>query len=472
MSERPGIGGVRYSSKEMLGKTRWELDRDNHDNDFWQAHKAEMDAHKPFYNLHYTRSFPDGKVTHLRATGIPIFDDDNIFIGYRGTNLDETDHVEATRQAAETHQRFFEAMENLNAGFVIWDRDNLFVGCNSYYLEIQQDVAKTLAPGFTCEDFLRARFKANKAAAVPGLHDDWLKHRLAELGSEKSEYETIAPDGKWYLVRKQRLDDGHYVVFQFDISDHKKSEDELRNALNQAQIASHTKSEFLANMSHELRTPLNAIIGFSGALRSNIFGPLASPKQGEYIDAIHESGEHLLGLISDILDVSAIEEGKLELRNERVNLAALFEEILRMILTRAAQQGNKVINKIDDSLPDINGDMLRLKQVFLNLLSNAVKFTPKGGKITISARLAKNGSLRLSVKDTGIGMSKTEIEVALTRFGKVSEAMNNDEGTGLGIPLAQGLIKAQGGKLEIRSKPGKGTTVTIILPKDRLLKPK
>jgi PAS domain S-box-containing protein len=469
ISESPSGFGARYPTKSMIGKTRWELDYNDANTDFWRAHKLDMDAHKPFYNLHYSRTFPDGQKTYLRATGIPIFDDDNNFIGYRGTNLDETEYVVADLNAAETHQRLFKSMEHLNDGFAVWDQDNRFVDCNSTYLEFHHDVAHTLNPGDRCEDFLRARFKINKASMAHQFPDDWLDLRLAELDMVKSEYEIFAPDGKWFLVRKQRLDDGHYVVFQFDITNRKKSEDDLRDALNQAQIASHSKSEFLANMSHELRTPLNAIIGFSDALKSNIFGQIANPKQEEYIDAIHESGEHLLGLISNILDVSTIEEGKLELQESSVKLPILSDEVLRMVERRAAQHGKSIINKFTEKLPSVFGDALRLKQVLANLVSNAVKFTPPGGKITLAARLVKNGDLRLSVKDTGIGMSAEEIEIALTRFGKVSAAMSNEEGTGLGIPLAVGLMEAHGGKLEIRSTPGRGTTVTAVIPKERVL---
>ncbi len=469
MSSAPEAGSERLASNYMLGKTRWELDTENPNSKFWQAHKADMDAHKAFYNFHYYRTFSDGRKTYLRATGVPIFDDDGEFTGYRGTNYNETNDVIAEQRAAETQRRLMESMERLNAGFILWDSDNRFVGCNSIYRNLHGEASRSLKPGDRLEDYLRRRFDMGFTTLSADQAEEWLARRMAEINKSESEYENLASDGRWYLVQKRHLDDGYYVIFQFDITDQKLSETKLQTALEQAEVANRSKSDFLANMSHELRTPLNAIIGFSNALQNRIFGAFANDKQGEYIDAIHESGQHLLGLISDILDVSAIEAGKLELHEERIDLTALSSEAIRMIHRRALQQQNIVVNKIDQKLPNIWGDNLRLKQILVNVLSNAVKFTPGGGKITLNARVVKSGDLRISVKDTGLGMSGEEIEIALTRFGKVGSPVINKEGTGLGIPLARGLIEAHGGKLEIRSRPGRGTTVIVVVPKDRVM---
>jgi signal transduction histidine kinase len=223
-------------------------------------------------------------------------------------------------------------------------------------------------------------------------------------------------------------------------------------------------------MSHELRTPLNAIIGFSEIIEKEMFGPIGSPRYTEYANDIHESGTHLLNLINDILDVSKAEAGKIELQESQILLADLVDASLRLILPRARESAVALTEPHVDHLPPVRADERRLKQVLINLLSNAVKFTPSGGRVSLEARLEPGRGLAIRVRDTGIGMAPEDIPRALEPFGQIdSRLARKYEGTGLGLPLSKALVELHGGKLEIESEQGMGTTVTVLLPPERIV---
>jgi two-component system cell cycle sensor histidine kinase PleC len=225
-------------------------------------------------------------------------------------------------------------------------------------------------------------------------------------------------------------------------------------------------------MSHELRTPLNAIIGFSETMNGELFGPLGSERYLSYTKDIHTSGCHLLSLISDVLDLSRIEAGKLELHDDRVCLAEIVDGCVLVCRDRAARGEVTVTTDLPPDLPTLRADPVRIKQIVINLLSNAVKFTPRGGRVDIAARIDDKGAFTLLVKDSGIGMTPAEIAVALQPFGQVDNGLDRKyEGTGLGLPLTKTLVEFHGGAFAVESEPGKGTTVRVILPADRVDRP-
>jgi len=247
----------------------------------------------------------------------------------------------------------------------------------------------------------------------------------------------------------------------------KHTDEELLLAKLEAETANRVKTEFLANMSHELRTPLNAIIGYSEVMNRETFGPLGNEKYAEYTNDIGESGHLLLELINDILDVSVIEAGKLELYDEILDVPRIVEAVTRLVKARAEAGKVRLSVNVDENLPRLRADGRRIKQVLLNLLSNAVKFTPEKGAASISAGL-ENGGVTFVVSDTGIGMRNDEIAQAMEPFVRPQIALTrNIEGTGLGLPLAKRLVVAHGGVLDIKSRRGKGTTVTVRFPPDR-----
>jgi signal transduction histidine kinase len=307
---------------------------------------------------------------------------------------------------------------------------------------------------------------------VQTVSEDWPERwkLYREVGSRSFEGQRVTKDGRTIPVditasHIQFGDREYLFTVARDASARRLIESELRAARDLAEGASQAKSQFLANMSHELRTPLNAIIGFSEVISAALFGPLDA-RYRDYAQDIHGSGHHLLRIINDLLDLSKVEAGRLELRESPVPIALIFETCRRMVDDRAAVAGVSLDFQPTDLA--VSGDELRLEQVLLNLVSNAVKFTPTGGHVAVSAMLALSGEVVISVADSGIGMAPEDIPRALQPFGQIDNSLARPHGgTGLGLPLAQRLIELHGGTLTIDSELGKGTTVTVVLPVER-----
>jgi len=235
-----------------------------------------------------------------------------------------------------------------------------------------------------------------------------------------------------------------------------------------AERANRVKSEFLANMSHELRTPLNAIIGFSEMISTSMLGNL-HPRYAEYAGDIHKSGQHLLDLINDILDLSKLEAGKLALKESEIDPVLLVGNCVDLVRTQIVAKRLTVEEKVPLGLPLVLGDHRALKQVLLNFLSNAIKFTPANGHIVAGARRFPTG-IEFFVSDSGIGMIADEIRVAMEPFGQVDSFLARDQpGTGLGLPISLSLMRLHGGDIRIESVPGEGTTLAALLPAERLI---
>ncbi|HUN50214.1 MAG TPA: HAMP domain-containing sensor histidine kinase [Candidatus Sulfotelmatobacter sp.] len=245
---------------------------------------------------------------------------------------------------------------------------------------------------------------------------------------------------------------------------------ELAAATAAAQSANMAKSEFIANMSHELRTPLNAVIGFSEIIKDQMFGADALPRYVAYAADIHRSGSHLLEIINDILDLSKIEAGKLELKDERVELGEVVKVCLALVIDRAEQAGVALVADIPDPPPVIRGDERAVKQVLINLLSNAVKFTPIGGKVLVEVRADERGGVCLKVQDNGIGMSPADIPKAMEAFGQLESSQTRKyAGTGLGLPLVKSLVEMHGGQFRLISEVSVGTSAEVSLPARRVV---
>ncbi len=268
----------------------------------------------------------------------------------------------------------------------------------------------------------------------------------------------------------ERPNKAAFCVVVRDITQWKKTESELRQAKERAERSSAQKSRFLAAISHELRTPLNAILGFSDVMRQQRFGEIGNEKYLGYANDIHESGEHLLSLINDLLDLSKIEAGKFELTFEAVDLTAIATDCLNLMEEQASRGQVLLRRSIPDGLPKVVADARSMKQIFLNLLSNAVKFTPPGGQVMLSLKLTGAGELVAAVSDTGPGMTEEERELALKPFQRLTgKGREERPGTGLGLPLTRALAEANKARFELASTPGKGTTARIIFPTPRVL---
>ncbi len=238
----------------------------------------------------------------------------------------------------------------------------------------------------------------------------------------------------------------------------------------QAEIADRSRSEIFAKMGHELRTPLNAIIGFSEIIKDEIFGPVGSARYREYMHDIHDSGHHLLGLVNNLLDIARIEVGKTEVADRVLAVPELVAASLAEFAERAAAGGVTLLSEVPASLPRLRADPRKLRQMLGHLLSNAVKFTEPGGRVSVGAQSSPEAGFVLQITDSGIGMARKDIPVALAPFGQVKNPLRQrHEGSGLGLPLTQALAELHAGSLDLQSEPGVGTTVTLRFPAERVV---
>ena len=295
------------------------------------------------------------------------------------------------------------------------------------------------------------RFGYRALLAVPLLREDQIIGSLSLTRKEPGEYAPEVIDVLKSFATQSALAIQNARLFR-----------EIADKSRQLEAASRHKSEFLANMSHELRTPLNAIIGFSEVLTERMFGEL-NEKQDEYLRDIYASGQHLLSLINDILDLSKIEAGRMELEATDFDLPSAIDNALTLVRERATRRGITLGRTIDERLGRLRGDERKVKQVLLNLLSNALKFTPEGGRIDVSARL-QDGAAEIAVADTGVGIAPEDQEAVFEEFRQVGTADKKIEGTGLGLALSRKFIELHGGRIRVQSQVGHGSTFTFTLP--------
>ena len=303
-----------------------------------------------------------------------------------------------------------------------------------------------------------------------------IRHLDPNLTPVELELRIVREDAplRWVqsIARPRERDSGEIVwdgIF-LDVTEKHENLVALYEAKDEAELANRIKSEVLASMSHEIRTPLNAIMGFAEVMEMEIFGPVGEPRYQEYSADIHASGRHLLSLIEDILDFSKLESGQLEMKKNRVNVAKVIESSLSLLKRRAESGEIKLAVRIAKKLPALRGDERRMRQVLFNLISNASKFTPDGGKVSVSATVGAKSGLRIQVEDTGVGIKPEDIVRALAPFDQIHDSKApDDNGTGLGLPLAKSLVERHGGRLNLASKPGKGTVVTLQFPPMRLV---
>lgn len=399
-----------------------------------------------------------------------------------GVALDVTEERIAQARAQAAENRLRDAIESVSEAFVLWDRQGRLLMCNRNYRSVFSLEPKLLKPG-------AARAEVNRFAALAIKQD----HPAPDGAKGVREAELM--DGRWIQISERRTAEGGLVMTAADITAIKTqeearrlNEEQLQNAIAglersqeqlaelarkyetekvRAESANKAKSEFLANMSHELRTPLNAINGFSEIMMNEMFGALGDARYKGYSQDIHSSGQHLLALINDILDMSKIEAGKMNLKFEPMHLEDVAEDAVRLIRNRAEAAGLKL--SIDfPVLPEIEADYRAVKQVLLNLLSNAIKFTPRAGSVTVRAEVRRdpfNDTVKVSVTDTGIGIAKEDLERLARPFEQVeSQFSKTTQGTGLGLALTKSLITMHDGVLEMHSMPGEGTTVSFTLP--------
>jgi two-component system cell cycle sensor histidine kinase PleC len=408
-----------------------------------------------------------------------------------GIAVDITEQKSLAEKTVEADLRLRDAIETIPEAFVLWDAEDRLVLCNSHFQRLHKLPDSAVTPGTSYETVI-------EVGSMPEV-----RTRLQETGAPAPgarTFEAQIEDGSWLHISERRTKDGGYVSVGTDITRIKEHEQKLvdndlrlrasvadlkrsqtaleRQALeladlaekyseekNRAEEANQTKSKFLANMSHELRTPLNAIIGFSEIMGSGMFGTLGSEKYQEYCHDILTSGRYLLEVINDILDMSKIEAGRMQLDMEPLDLSKTLAESMRVVSGRAEAK-NLIVEADIEGTISVVADRRAIKQIMVNLLSNAVKFTPDGGKVVLRSRVRRN-AIHLMIADTGIGIAPQ----SLVRLGRPFEQVESQltktyHGSGLGLAIAKSLASLHGGSMRLRSRLGSGTVVCVSLPRD------
>ncbi|MGV6874411.1 PAS domain-containing sensor histidine kinase [Pseudochelatococcus sp. B33] len=410
-----------------------------------------------------------------------------------GIAVDITEQRRLAEQTATADMRLREAVETISEAFVLWDANNRLVTCNTKFQRLHGLSPDAAAPGTPYEELMRL-------GTLPPVKTELMDQPRPATGRESGArtFEAQLTDGRWLQINERRTRDGGYVSVGTDITtlknheeklleserrliatvaDLKRSRQKLETQARQladlaeryleqkaeAETANRAKAEFLANMSHELRTPLNAIIGFSELMESGIFGELGNEKYHEYCRDIRSSGKYLLGVISDILDMSRIEAGRINLEREALAVDNVMSEAARAVARDAELKG---LTLTVETLPDtaINADAKAVSQILGHILRNAVKFTPEGGRVTLRARIS-GANVHLYVEDTGIGIPAEALKKLGRPFEQVeTEFARSYKGSGLGLAIARSLAELHGGALRIRSSVGHGTVVMVSLP--------
>jgi two-component system, cell cycle sensor histidine kinase PleC len=408
-----------------------------------------------------------------------------------GIAVDITEQKSLAEKTVEADLRLRDAIETIPEAFVLWDAEDRLVLCNSHFQRLHKLPDSAVTPGTSYETVI-------EVGSMPEV-----RTRLQETSAQAPgarTFEAQIEDGSWLHISERRTKDGGYVSVGTDITRIKEHEQKLvdndlrlrasvidlkrsqtaleRQAIELADLAekyseektraeeaNQTKSKFLANMSHELRTPLNAIIGFSEIMENGMFGTLGSEKYQEYCHDILTSGRYLLEVINDILDMSKIEAGRMQLDMEPLDLSKTLQESMRVVSGRAEHKNLVLDADIEGTLAMV-ADRRAIKQIMVNLLSNAVKFTPDGGRVVVRGRM-REGSIHLMIADTGIGIAPQ----SLTRLGRPFEQVESQltktyHGSGLGLAIAKSLTNLHGGSMRLRSRLGTGTVVCVSLPRD------
>ena len=583
---------TQFPREWHYGKSRLELGIQELDPAGWRAHIDDIKNRRPFRNFEFCRKAPDGE-RWIRSSGVPVFDEDGTFRGYRGTGADISREVKAERAADEAKALLAAAIEGLHEAFSLWDPDDRLIVCNDEFRRQHALIDAVVVPGTCFEDFVSAGIEHGIFPEAKNREASWQRERIQNHRMPPGPIEIAQPNGGWQLVQEEKLSNGGTVSISLDITARKTTEIALREseqrykdfaesssdwvwesdehhcftyvaerykdltgceptfffgksrqdvsreptdnkkwsdyqkilddcapfrnfvydvsssegqivavnangkpvfdennvfrgyrgtatdvteqamaeqaraiALEAAERANKEKSKFLARMSHELRTPLNAILGFSDVLYNQYFGPPGSGKYKEYAYDIHSSAEHLLDLVNDLLDISAIEAGNHQLQREPVDIKAIMDDCIHTVKNKADMRHVDIKTFLPGELSPVSADRRAIKQILLNLISNAVKFSPEKGEICLKVE-EMHGTCEIMIMDTGAGISPEVLERIAEPFEQgEADPYQADKGWGLGLAITKSLVELHEGSLEIQSQLGNGTTVTVSLPFD------
>lgn len=447
----------------------------------WEGKASPFDESLPFRKVLANRTSTEGRQLRLRLNGKPVDKAHGEFAGYIGicVALEPANEFLSLRPAeesgtgsrgdgesSETLAMFRTAVESLSDGFALFGPDGKLVFCNTSFRRLNENGGSTFGEDMTFEKIVRGNMELGLLEDAIGREEEFIAERLARHRAPSDEPRlTRWTDGNVLLVRENKLADGSTAVVNTDMTELSRREKALSDALGATEQASRAKSAFLARMSHELRTPLNAIIGFSDLVLSETFGPLGSDRYRSYVGDVKSSGEHLLSLINDLLDLTGIESGRREFSFEHQRPRDLVSTALRAVRPIGQRAGVRLRGTAPADLPDVKVDARSVHQCLLNLLSNAIKATRRGGRVLVWVDQRRDGSVSFAVIDTGKGMSKGFVHRLLRNSGPMGASyVAETDGTGLGLAITKSLVEIMGGHLEIESVVAVGTRVSMILP--------
>ncbi len=462
-----------FELERSIGRNLFDLiyvqDQEEQRENFNQLVKGKKRSYRAFTRLRSA----DGAFRAVELAVSMLRQDENQEMRVVGTITDVEERRRAEQALSEAEKKYRTIVENAAGGIYQVTPEGQFLSANPAFANII---------GYDSpEEVLRDLNKAQEQLYLDTQARGKFLQDIATLDVPKSlESQISRKNGEviWVSenVRPVKDDEGNLLFYEGsmeDVDQRRKAEIALKDAKIESDLANRAKSEFLANMSHELRTPLNSVIGFSEIIKNETFGEIVQKEYKEYATDIHESGNRLLRVINEILDVSRIEAGERTLSETVINVGETITDCLRLMDSKIKASSMRVENKAKDSLLNFVGEKQAVKQMLLNLMSNAVKYSPPESFMMLDAEIGNNGRLRISVTDAGIGLDEAELEKAMSPFGQVDADHNRSKsGTGLGLTLVKSLVELHGGALDMVSQKGIGTTATLIFPAKRVAKNK
>ncbi len=468
------IRSANQRAQEMFGLAEDQLighrfldflfaDSHSHAEDFLQAAARQEEAAE----VTARRDGGEKFIAKLAVTRVPGDDGHTLFVVLL---LDVTALHMAQAEALDIRQRLANSLEAISEGIALWDANDRLLICNARFIEFHAAAAHILLPGCPFGDFVRDSIMLGPPPDAQGREREWIAERMERHRRPVGRFMQQTSEGRWLRTVERRTGNDEIICVETDVTDDQTRTLEIIAACDAAEAASRAKTRFLANVSHELRTPLNAILGFSELIRDGGMGSDSASRYAEYGADIHKCGSSLLKMIDDILELSRIDSGSDELHERRVQLHALIRECCETAEAELEGSDRRLDIRLPDEMPDIQVDRAKIEQCLVRLLRNAIVFTEAGDDIIVGAVVDDGGELRISVADSGCGMPADDTGRVLEPFGRVGDPLvGNKPGLGLGLTLANMAVRQHGGRLEIASETGRGTTATICIPAQRVL---